>query len=71
LHVFYLPKYSPDWNPDEKVWQHLKYNELQAHQACTKEELKELTEAKLEKMSRDTELLEAIYYRCCIAPLFD
>src|SRR5947208_578692 len=24
LHVFYLPKYSPDWNPDEKVWNHLK-----------------------------------------------
>jgi transposase len=23
LHVFYLPKYSPDWNPDEKVWNHL------------------------------------------------
>jgi len=24
LHVFHLPKYSPDWNPDEKVWNHLK-----------------------------------------------
>jgi len=23
LHVFYLPPYSPDWNPDEKVWNHL------------------------------------------------
>lgn len=23
LHVFHLPKYSPDWNPDEKVWNHL------------------------------------------------
>jgi transposase len=23
LHVFYLPTYSPDWNPDEKVWNHL------------------------------------------------
>lgn len=25
LHVFHLPKYSPDWNPDEKVWNHLKH----------------------------------------------
>jgi transposase len=24
LHVFYLPAYSPDFNPDEKVWNYLK-----------------------------------------------
>jgi len=69
LQVFYLPKYSPDWNPDEKVWQHLKHNELQAHQAYTKEGLKELTDAKLEKMARDPELVEAIYYRCGHRPV--
>jgi len=27
LHVHHLPKYSPDWNPDEKVWNHLKHQE--------------------------------------------
>ena len=42
LHVFYLPKYSPDWNPDEKIWNHLKHQELKGHRAKTKEELKEL-----------------------------
>ncbi len=35
LHVFYLPSYSPDWNPDEKVWNHLKHQELKGHQART------------------------------------
>lgn len=25
LHVFHLPTYSPDWNPHEKVWNHLKH----------------------------------------------
>jgi transposase len=40
LHVFWLPKYSPDWNPDEKVWNHLKHQELKGHQAKTKIELK-------------------------------
>jgi len=40
LHVFHLPKYSPDWNPDEKVWNHLKHQELKSHQAKTKHELK-------------------------------
>jgi transposase len=24
LHVFHLPPYSPDFNPDEPVWRHLK-----------------------------------------------
>ena len=31
LHVFHLPKYSPDWNPDEKVWNHLEHQELKGH----------------------------------------
>lgn len=47
LHVFYLPSYSPDWNPDEKVWNHLKHHELKSHQAKTKDELKQLTRRKL------------------------
>ena len=51
LHVFHLPKYSPDWNPDEKVWNHLKHQELKGHQARTKAELKELAHNKLEKLS--------------------
>ena len=28
LHVFYLPPYSPDWNPDEKVWNHLSVKQM-------------------------------------------
>jgi transposase len=71
LHVFYLPKYSPDWNPDEKVWNHLKHQELKAHRAKTKAELKALTRAKLRKMSRDPELLRGIFFRCCVADLFE
>jgi transposase len=67
LHVFYLPPYSPDWNPDEKVWNHLKCQELKSHQAKTKEELKLLTQNKLHAMSKNTKLLHGIYYRCCVA----
>ena len=69
LHVFHLPKYSPDWNPDEKVWNHLKHQELKGHQARTKEELKSLTDEKLAKMAGDSSLLRGIYFRCCIAEL--
>jgi transposase len=70
LHVFYLPKYSPDWNPDEKVWNHLKHQELKAHKARTKEELKVLTKDKLKKMSKNPSLLRGLFFRCCVAELF-
>ena len=69
LHVFHLPAYSPDWNPDEKVWNHLKHQELKGHQAKTKAEIKDLAERKLTSMSRNPELLRGIYFRCCVADL--
>ena len=69
LHVFHLPKYSPDWNPDEKVWNHLKHQELKGHQAKTKDELKDLTQARLTTMSQDPKVLHGIFFRCCIAEL--
>jgi hypothetical protein len=71
LHVFHLPKYSPDWNPDEKVWNHLKHQELKGHQAKTKDELSELTHQKLTSMSHDPELLRGIFFRCCAAELLN
>jgi transposase len=67
LHVFNLPKYSPDWNPDEKVWNHLKHQELKGHQAKTKAELQVLTERKLTCMSHNPALLRGIFFRCCMA----
>lgn len=69
LHVFHLPKYSPDWNPDEKVWNHLKHEELKSHQAKTKDELKRLTRRKLRAMSKNQDLIHGLYFRCCVAEL--
>lgn len=71
LHVFYLPKYSPDWNPDEKVWNHLKHQELASHQAKNKEELKQMARRKLQSMARRPKLMRGIFFRCCIAELFN
>jgi transposase len=70
LHVFHLPKYSPDWNPDEKVWNHLKHQELKGHQAKDKTALKILTQAKLTSMSTNPSLLRGIFFRCCVADFF-
>lgn len=69
LHVFPFPSYSPDWNPDEKVWNHLKNHELQGHQARTTRELKTLANRKLRHMSKNGHLLKGLFYRCCIAEL--
>ena len=71
LHVFNLPKYSPDWNPDEKVWNHLKNQELASHQAKNKDELKHMTRRKLQSMARRPKLMRGIFFRCCIAELFN
>jgi len=70
LHVVHLPKYSPDWNPDEKVWNHLKHQELKSHQAKTKAELKDLAQQKLDAMSDNPHLIRGIFFRCCVADLF-
>jgi transposase len=69
LHVFYLPKYSPDWNPDEKLWNHLKQQELKGHRAKTKEDLKKLANQKLRKLARSPRKLRGIFFRCCVADL--
>ena len=71
LHVFHLPKYSPDWNPDEKVWNYLKHQELKGHQARTKEELQQLSQRKLQHMAEDKRLLQGIFFRCCVAELLE
>lgn len=71
LHVFHLPKYSPDWNPDEKVWNHLKNHELKGHQAKTKVELEQLTRRKLDNMARDPDLLHGLFFRCYVSDFFE
>ena len=71
LHVFYLPKYSPKFNPDEYVWNHLKHQELKWHQARDKKALAKLTEKKLRSMSQNPELLRGLWFRCCIAELMN
>jgi len=64
LHVFFLPPSSPELNPDEKVWDHLKNQELKGHKATTTKELKRLAKSKLTKMSNSPRLMMGIYRRC-------
>jgi transposase len=63
LRLFYLPTHSPDFNPDEGVWSHLKSQELKAHQATNKKELIKKTKAALRKMAKRPGLLRSFFYR--------
>ena len=64
LHVFFLPSYSPELNPDEQLWNYLKNTELKNHEATTIKELKILTRKKLKKISRNKNVLMGIFERC-------
>lgn len=70
LHVFYLPPRSPEFNPDEKVWRHLKNEELRDHQAKNVSDLKSLTRRKLKAMSKNKVQLKGIYRMSDGANLF-
>jgi len=71
LHVFYLPSYSPKYNPAEFVWNHLKHQELKWHQAKTKDELMTISGKKLHSMASNKDLIRGIWFRCCIAELMN
>ena len=69
LHVHYLPPYSPQFNPDEKVWAYLKHIEMAAHNAKTKDDLERVTRSSLSKIQKSKELVKGIFFRCHIASL--
>ena len=67
LHVFYIPPYSPELNADEKVWNHLKHQELKSHTAKDKKELKKITNKKLRAMAKDSKLIKCIFFRSYVS----
>jgi len=71
LHVFHLPPYSPDWNPDERACNHPENHELKAHQARCVPQMRALADKKPGGMAENPSLLKGLFYRCCIAPLFE
>lgn len=56
MKIFYIPPYSPDLNPDEKVWRHLKHVSLKNHQAKDRRSLTLLVRKALKSIQNDSEL---------------
>lgn len=63
LELFYLPSYSPDFNPDEEVWNHLKNHELKGHNAQNKKGLRRKTTKALRRMKNRPPLVRSFFYR--------
>jgi transposase len=70
IKAYYLPPYSPEMNPDEKVWNYLKSSELVSHTETSVEGLKKLTAKKMRRIARRPKLLRGIFMRCEISKFF-
>ncbi len=61
LKVFYIPARSPELNPDEKVWRHLKHVSLKNHGAQDKNELTRIVLGALRSMQKSPKLTSAFF----------
>jgi transposase len=61
MKLFHLPPYSPDLNPDEKVWRHMKHVSLKNHQAQNKGQLSRLVLGALRKMQKNPDLTKKFF----------
>lgn len=61
IEVFYLPSYSPDLNPDERLNADLKYALGSRVQTRTKDKLKEATKAHMDLLEKQPERVRSYF----------
>ena len=61
LHLFFLPGYSPDLNPDELVWNNLKSQGTGKRAITGPDQLKKLVVGHLRSMQKTPELIQSFY----------
>lgn len=64
LHIFYLPPRSPEFNPDEQVWGHLKNHGLKSHMEKDIKGLKKLANVKMRQLARNPSKVLGIFKKC-------
>jgi transposase len=52
LQLFYLPPYSPEFNPDEQVWNHLKNHRVGIQPVTGPDQLRQLIISHLRKVQK-------------------
>jgi transposase len=64
---YFFPSYSPELNPDEHVWAHLKGHELKAHDARSVTDFRALVLSKMRSIQQKPDLVKSFFY----GPLFN
>lgn len=64
LHVEYLPRYWPKYNPDEFVWNYLKNVEMKSYSAKNTRNLMKMVVTKLTKIADNLNTILGIFMRC-------
>lgn len=60
--LYHIPSYSPELNPDEKVWGYLKSNKLKTHLAQSTGELKKLVFSKMKSIQKQPKIIKSFFY---------
>ncbi len=63
LRLFYLPPYSPDRNPDELVWKHLKADTVGRMAITDKADFKTKVRASMRQLQNDPEKIRSFYQK--------
>ena len=63
LRLFYLPPYSPDRNPDELVWKHLKADTVGRMAITDKVDFKVKVRASMRQLQNDPEKIRSFYQK--------
>ena len=61
LRLFFLPAYSPELNPDEQVWNHVKNHGVGRMFLRSKEQLKTLAQAQLRRLQKSPWLVQTFF----------
>jgi transposase len=63
LRLFYLPPYSPDRNPDELVWKHLKADTVGRMAITDKNDFKTKVRSSMRQLQNDPEKIRSFYQK--------
>ena len=63
LRLFYLPPYSPDRNPDELVWKHLKADTVGRMAITNRADFKAKVRTSMRQLQNDPEKIRSFYQK--------
>ena len=63
LRLFYLPPYSPDRNPDELVWKHLKADTVGRTSITSLDDFKAKVKSSMLSLQRNSEKVRSFFHK--------